>query len=192
MRATSLPTLLVCLLLAGCDGAMSVGKVSDAEETAIKRTATAAPNIQPGDKVRVTVFGEDRLTGEYEVDQAGFMSLPLAGTVKVSGLTKPQLEKELTKKFRGEYLRDPKVTVDVSNFRPFYIMGEIAKPGEYQFKNGLNVMSAVALAGGSTYRANTSKVLIQHVGDKSFKEYPMSPEIPVTPGDLIKLQERYF
>ncbi|HXY59439.1 MAG TPA: polysaccharide biosynthesis/export family protein [Methylocystis sp.] len=158
----------------------------------IKSAATASPNLLPGEKIRVTVFGEDRLSGEYEIDPGGYVSLPLAGTVKASGLSKLQLEQDLAKKFRGEFLRDPKVTVDVASFRPFYILGEVGKPGEYPFKSGLNVMSAIALAGGSTYRASRSTMLIQHIGEAGFREYPLSPTIPVLPGDLLRLPERYF
>ena len=154
--------------------------------------ATTWPGIQPGEKIRVTVYSGDRLSGEYEVDPGGYVSLPLAGTIKAAGLSKPQLEQALAKKFRGEYLKNTKVTVDVSTFRPFYILGEVGKPGEYPFKSGLNVMSAIALAGGNTYRANRSNVLIQHAGDAGFHEYPLSPSIPVQPGDLIRLPEALF
>jgi protein involved in polysaccharide export with SLBB domain len=179
--------------LAGCDGGATLGRISDADQQAmITSAATTAPTLQAGEKIKVTVFGEDRLTGEYEIDPAGFVSLPLAGTVKAAGLTKPQLEQELAKRFRGEYLRNPKVTVDVSTFRPFYILGEVTKAGEYPYKSGLNVMSAVALAGGATYRASRSNVLIQHSGEAGFREYPMAPTIPVQPGDLIRVPERYF
>ena len=138
--------------------------------------------MQPGEKIKVTVFGEDRLSGEYEIDPGGNVSLPLAGTVKAAGLSQRELEAALTKKFQGEYLRDPKVTVEVASFRPFYILGEVTKPGEYPYKGGLNVLSAIALAGGSTYRASRSSVMIQHAGEAGFKEYPLSPTIPVLPG----------
>lgn len=178
--------------LAGCNSAGNLGPVSAQEEQALIESASTSPVLQPGEKIKITVFGEDRLSGEYEIDPAGLVSLPLAGTVKAAGLSKPDLEKELAKKFRGEYLRNPKVTVDVASFRPFYIYGEVAKPGEYAFRSGLNVMSAVALAGGSTYRASRSVVLIQHAGERGFKEYQQSPTIPVMPGDLIRLPERYF
>jgi len=186
-------SLLLSLALTGCDSATSLGPVSVEErESLIKSAATASPNLLPGEKIRVTVFGEDRLSGEYEIDPGGYVSLPLAGTVKASGLSKLQLEQDLAKKFRGEFLRDPKVTVDVASFRPFYILGEVGKPGEYPFKSGLNVMSAIALAGGSTYRASRSTMLIQHIGEAGFREYPLSPTIPVLPGDLLRLPERYF
>lgn len=185
--------VLAGLALSGCNNGPSLGPVSAEEKEALIRSAaTTAPKLQPGEKIKVTVFGEDRLSGEYEVDPAGFVSLPLAGTVKAAGLSKPELEQALSKKFRGEYLRNPKVTVDVSSFRPFYILGEVGKPGEYAYRSGLNVMSAAALAGGTTYRASRSTALIQHVGEQGFKEYPFSPTIPILPGDLIRIPERYF
>ncbi|MCX7899317.1 MAG: polysaccharide export protein [Methylocystis sp.] len=188
----------VAIALAGCNNSFNARTLSFEptasieKEPAPKPAASAAPNLQAGEKIRVTVFGEDRLSGEYEIDPAGNVSLPLAGTVKAAGLSKAELERELAKKFRGEYLRNPKVTVDVTSFRPFYILGEVGKPGEYPFKSGLNVMSAVALAGGPTYRASRSYVLIQRTGEKDFREYPFSPEVPIEPGDLIRMPERYF
>ena len=170
-----------------------MGPATPEEQKAlISDAASTSPNLQPCEKIKVTVFGEDRLSGEYEIDPGGNVALPLAGTVKAAGLSQHELEVALTKKFRGEYLRDPKVTVEVLSFRPFYILGEVARPGEYPFKGGLSVMSALALAGGSTYRASLSSVMIQHAGEAGFKEYPMSPTIPVLPGDLIRVPERYF
>jgi polysaccharide export outer membrane protein len=185
--------LLLGLVMAGCESGANLGPVSPAEQQAlIESAATTSPTLHPGEKIRVIVFGEDRLSGEYEIDPAGFVSLPLAGTIKAAGLSKQQLERDLSKKFSGEYLRNPRVTVDVTSFRPFYILGEVTKAGEYSFKSGLNVMSAIAIAGGTTYRANRSTVLIQHIGENGFKEYPLSPTIPVSPGDLIRVPERYF
>ncbi|MFZ0496045.1 MAG: polysaccharide biosynthesis/export family protein [Methylocella sp.] len=185
--------LLLGLVMAGCESGASLGPVSPAEQQAlIESAATTSPTLHPGEKIRVIVFGEDRLSGEYEIDPAGFVSLPLAGTIKAAGLSKEQLERDLSKKFSGEYLRNPRVTVDVTSFRPFYIMGEVTKAGEYPSESGLNVMSAIAIAGGTTYRASRSTVLIQHIGENGFREYPLSPTIPVSPGDLIRVPERYF
>ncbi len=155
LAATFRVAMLVgCVALAGCDSVPSLGPASPAEEQAlIHQASTTSPALQPGDKIKVTVFGEDRLSGLYDINSAGFVSLPLAGTVKAAGLSKQQMEQALAQKFNSEYLRNPKVTVEVASYRPFYIMGEVAKPGEYPFKDGLNVMSAIALAGGATYRA---------------------------------------
>src|SRR6266446_2903574 len=157
--------------------------------------ARASPvelRLAAGDKLRVTVFGEDKLSGEYQVDSAGSLSLPLAGTIQGAGLTKAELEQALTAKLKSEYLRNPKVTVDVVSFRPFYVLGEVQKPGEYQFRSGLNVLSALAIAGGATYRASTSKVLIQRSGSTEMTEYQQSPTVLVMPGDVVRVPERYF
>jgi protein involved in polysaccharide export with SLBB domain len=171
---------------------------SDPEPTNLAATAAVA-TVEPvefrlaaGDKLRVTVFGEDKLTGEYSVDVGGYVSMPLAGTVKASGLTKVELEKALARKLSGEYLRDPKVTVEVATFRPFYILGEVEKPGEYPYKSGLNVMSAMAVAGGPTYRASNSRILIQRGGVGAFQEVALAPTVAIYPGDLVRVPERFF
>jgi len=148
--------------------------------------------LAPGDKVRVTVFGEDKLSGEYQIDNAGSLSLPLAGTIPAAGQTKSELEEALTRQFKGEYLRNPKVTVDVTGFRPFYVLGEVSKPGEYPFRSGLNVLSAIAIAGGATYRASTSKVMIQRSGSTEMTEYPQATTVQVLPGDVVRVPERFF
>lgn len=102
----------------------------------------ALPDIRvtPGDKVRVTVFNEPNLSGEFDVDVTGNLSMPLAGTLKISGMTRPQVERVLAKRLSSEYLRDPKVTVDISSYRPFYILGEVKAPGTYAYKDKLNIM----------------------------------------------------
>ncbi len=138
------------------------------------------------------MFGESSLSGDYEIDQSGFVSLPLAGTIKAAGFTQPELEQELAKKFRSEYLRNPKVTVTLVSLRPFYIVGEVEKPGEYPYKSGLNVLTALALAGGATYRGSRSNVYIQRVGESGMREYPLSSSVMILPGDLIRVPERYF
>jgi polysaccharide export outer membrane protein len=145
-----------------------------------------------GDKVRVIVYGEDKISGDYQLDSAGFLSVPLAGSIQGAGLTKVELERALTQKLKSEYLRNPKVTVEVINYRPFYVLGEVQKPGEYQFRNGLNVLSAIAIAGGATYRANNSSVMIQRSGTTDLKEYPQSPTVLVMPGDVVRVPERFF
>ena len=184
--------LAIALQIGGCSGLSNVQPVSQAEHQALTTQATQTPRLQRGDKVRVTVFGEDKLDGTYEIDPGGAISLPLAGTVQAVGLTKAELEQLLTKKFRSEYLKNPKVTVDIAAFRPFYMFGEVAKPGEYPFKPGLNIVSATAMAGGITFRARPNVVLIQHAGETEMKEYRLDSTVPVLPGDMIRIPERYL
>ncbi len=180
--------LAAAVLISGCAG----GALSEAEQQTLAAAATAAPKLQPGDKIRVTVFGEDKLSGDYQLDQSGQISLPLAGTVAAVGLTQSELEQALAKKFRSEYLKNPKVTVTIATLQPFYMMGEVEKPGEYPYKSGLNVLTALAIAGGPTYRASRSIVQIQRRGETSMREYPVSVSIPILPGDVIRVPERYF
>jgi polysaccharide export outer membrane protein len=180
--------LAVALLVSGC----AVGSISDAEQKSLAAAASAPATLQPGDKIRVVVFGEDKLSGEYELDQAGQISVPLAGTIEVQGMTQGQLEHALAKQFRSEYLRNPKVTVTVATLAPYYIMGEVKSPGQFTYRSGLNVLTAMAIAGGPTYRANRSTVQIQRRGEATKREYPISASVPILPGDVINVPERYF
>jgi protein involved in polysaccharide export with SLBB domain len=179
--------LLAAASVAGCD----------TMDPTLQPATDAAPapvelRLAAGDKLKITVFGETQLTGDYEVDTGGSVSLPLAGTVQAAGLTKQELEKRLAAKLSGGYLKNPKVTVEVTSARPFYILGEVERPGEYPYRAGLNVISAIAVAGGNTYRASKSKVYIQRNGTGSFQDVPLGPNIPIYPGDIIKVPERYF
>jgi protein involved in polysaccharide export with SLBB domain len=180
--------LAVAVLISGC----AANSLSDAEQKAIAQAATAPAKLQPGDKIKITVYGEDKLSGDYELDQSGQISLPLAGTITAQGLTQSELEQALTKKFRSQYLKDPKVTVTIAGLEPYYIMGEVTKPGQYAYQSGLNVLTALAIAGGPTYRANRNTVQIQRRGENAMHDYPISTTVPILPGDVIKVPERYF
>jgi polysaccharide export outer membrane protein len=180
--------LAVAVLIAGC----AANSISEAEQKTLAATATAPAKLQPGDKIKITVYGEDKLSGDFQLDQAGQISLPLAGTIKAQGLTQTELEKALAKKFRSEYLKDPKVTVTIATLQPYYIMGEVEKPGQYPYQSGLNVLTAMAIAGGPTYRANRNTVEIQRNGETAMHDYPISTTVPILPGDVIKVPERYL
>ncbi len=184
--------LLAAICLSGCAGGTALGPASEADQTASIATATASPRLQAGEKIRVTVYGEASLSGDYQIDPSGFVSLPLAGTLKAEGLTQSELERELARKLRSEYLRNPKVTVSVVEFRPFYIMGEIQKPGAYPYSSGLNILRAIAVAGGTTYRGSKTTIEIQRAGETEMREYSLTASIPVLPGDIIRIPQRYF
>jgi len=184
--------LLLSLAASGCGDSGNLGPVSEAEQQAVVAAATAPPRLQPGEKIRVTVYGETSLSGEYQIDPSGFVSLPLAGTVKAAGLTQIELEQELSKQFGSGYLKSPKVTVGIVEFRPFYILGEVEKPGAYPYTGGLNALSAIAIAGGATYRASRERILIQHPSDSGLREYTLTSSIPILPGDIIQVPRRYF
>jgi polysaccharide export outer membrane protein len=145
-----------------------------------------------GDKIRLITYGEDSLTGEFAISGAGTVSLPLIGDMKAAGLTTTELEEEIAAALRGGYIKDPRVSVEVLNYRPFYILGEVNKPGEYPYEDGLTVLNAVATANGFTYRANSHRVLIKHAGERQEKEYPLTSSLPLQPGDTIRVKERFF
>lgn len=151
-----------------------------------------ATHIQAGDRIKLTIYGEDNLTGFYDVDPAGRVSLPLIGQVRAAGRTASELERDITGRYKGAYLQDPKVTVDIVEFRPFYIMGEVTSPGQFAFRSGLNVLTAISTAGGLTYRASRTAVLVQHAGENVWHEYAPTSSVAIAPGDLIRVPERYF
>ena len=191
VRALSALTLLaLCVLTSACD--TGARPVTEGERKALEAAAAAPPVLQAGEKIHVTVFNEPSLSGDYQIDPSGFVSLPLAGTVKAAGLNQQEFEQALIQKYAGGYLKDPKITVGIAEFRPFYIVGEVEKPGAYPYTGGLTVLSAIAIAGGTTYRANQSKVLIQHAGEGNMREYNMDSPIPILPGDIIQIPRRYI
>src|SRR6266568_4946268 len=112
---------MLCLLVSACGGS-NARPVSEAERQALEKAAAGSPQLQAGEKIRVTVYGEPSLSGDYQIDPSGFVSLPLAGTIRAAGLSQQQLEQDLAAKFRSGYLKDPKITVSVAEFKPFYIV----------------------------------------------------------------------
>jgi len=144
-----------------------------------------------GDRVRLIVFGEEDLSGEFDVDGTGVVSLPLIGQVQASNQTLRQFETLVRDKLLDGYLVNPKVSAEVLNYRPFYIYGEVTTPGEYPYTNGMTVLNAIAVAGGFTYRANSNRALITR-GQGAEVEYPINQQVKVLPGDVVRIPERFF
>jgi polysaccharide biosynthesis/export protein len=152
-----------------------------------------ASRLQTGDDLKIIVFGEDALSGIYEISPAGTLSMPLIGSINAAGRTRAEVEHALTEAYAsGKFLQEPKITVSVVTFRPIYIFGEVGIPGKYAYTSGLDVLTAVATAGGFTYRASKTTVLIRHPGEEVWQEYSLAAPLPVEPGDLIRIPERYF
>lgn len=145
--------------------------------------------LGPGDRLRVTVFRHENLSGEFALDGTGNLALPLVGDIPAGGLTTGELESRTEERLeREDYLVNPQVGVQVLAYRPFYVLGEVAEPGEYEYVSGMNVVNAVALAGGYTYRADSSDVTISR--DDCFIE--ASPTTKVRPGEIVRVPERLF
>ncbi|MEO0466076.1 MAG: polysaccharide biosynthesis/export family protein [Pseudomonadota bacterium] len=146
-----------------------------------------------GDQLRVGIFGEPTLSGDFEVDGTGTIQMPLIGTLNVLGMTVPELQSAIAARYRsGQFLLNPQVTAEVTNYRPFYMLGEVNRPAEYQFSSGLTVMNAVAAAGGFTYRAKRDVVYIRSEGDVQERGVELTSTTTVRPGDTIRIGERLF
>lgn len=178
------------LLISGCFTASCTGT------DRLPSLAIAADDVQyalgAGDKLRITVYGEDKLTGEYLVDGTGAIAFPLIGTVQAKGMSAFTLAERLTTALGKGYLDNPSIAIEVLNFRPYYILGEVNKPGEYPFVDGLTVFSAVAKSEGFTYRADDRRVYIRHKDGTEEILYRLDGMTPVLPGDTVRVLERRF
>ena len=155
-------------------------------------SSTSDYRLDVGDKVRVTVFNEPTLSGEFAVNPNGSVSLPLIGEVPARGKTSGEIATQAEGIFGNGYLRDPKINVEVTTFRPFFILGEVKAPGQYPYTTGINVLNAIATAQGYTPRARKSIVYIRRVGEVAEQPYEVTPSLRVYPGDTIRVGERYF
>ena len=144
--------------------------------------------LGPQDRIRVTVFNEPDLSGEFELDGEGRLSLPLVGEVVVGRLTLRDAERAIAGTLHPDYLINPKVSVEVTNYRPFYILGEVKQPGSYPYAAGITIVQAVALAGGFTHRARQGALVIARSGVR----LRAAPDAAVLPGDIIEVPERFF
>lgn len=145
-----------------------------------------------GDKVRVTVFGQADMSGEFSVTGSGEISLPFVGKLKAGGLTVTELESSIVNVLQPDYLKNPRVSVEVLNFRPFDIIGEVSRPGSYPYRSGMTVLNAVAMAGGFTYRAKQEEFFIKRATNATNIKEDAGPGTIVLPGDLIEVRERFF
>lgn len=148
--------------------------------------------LGPGDKLRVIVFDEEDLSGEFVIDDFGTVSLPLIGEVGVGGTDIRGAERMIEERLKDGFLRRPRVNIQVLNFRPFYILGEVNSPGEYEFVTNMSILKAVALAGGFTYRANKRDFLIIRAKDETRAEQEVTADTIILPGDIVRIKERFF
>lgn len=162
------------------------------EASAVTAAEPGEYRLGPGDRMRIIVFGQEQLTGEFAVDGGGTVAFPLVGEVPAQGATARELESRIAKSLAAGYVRDPRVSVEVLTFRPFYIIGEVNKPGQYPYASGMTAVTAVALAGGYTYRAKQDQVIITRTIDGEKQERSAPPNTMILPDDVIRVPERFF
>lgn len=182
--------IVAALSLAGCASSGTV--IASGDRFAVNDQLSEVYALGAGDRVRVTVFNEPTLSGEFFVSGDGELSLPLVGNVPASNKTTRDIAADYARLLADGYLRDPRVSMEVITYRPFFILGEVATPGQYPYVSGMTVFSAVATANGFTPRAKKSRVYIRRRGEEAELEYELSPNLRVLPGDTIRIGERYF
>lgn len=188
LRRAAFPVSMA-LLVAACAGQ---GPRTPSGGVAPAQSPVAEYQLGAGDKLRVIVYGEQDLSGEFDVDGSGAVSLPLIGEVRAAEKTLRELEIAVADKLREGYLADPRVNIEVLNYRPYYIVGEVEEPGELPYTAGMTVLNAVAVAGGYTYRADTTRVFVARPNQAGEIEYPADQSLNVKPGDIIRVPERFF
>jgi len=176
-------------VLAGC---ASVGAPSSADESFAATVDLDDYVLGPSDKVRVIVFQEPELSGEYAINPKGEISYPLLGAIPVAGLTLQEFRDQLAEQLASGYINDPSVAAEIVEYRPFYIYGEVEAPGEFPYVAAMSVTKAVAAAGGFTYRARRSHVFIKRADANDEEKVKLTPDLMVYPGDVVRIGERFF
>lgn len=183
-RATVL-SMLAALAAGSCSFGHGLPPIPDAP--------TNVYLLGPNDQIRIITFGEDALSEVFRVSDAGTIALPLLGIVKASGLTTEQLSSEIAEMLKQKaLLRSPSVSIEVTEYRPVFVLGEVTRPGQYPYQPGMTVLSAVAIAGGFTYRAVEDRAAITRKVDGRPLQGSGMPETKVRPGDIITVPQRYF
>lgn len=177
-------TGLLAGLASACAGTIPTGEPETLEVREYR--------LGPGDQLRITVFGEEDLTGQYLLNPQGEIAFPLIGNVAAGDKTIGELAAAITTALQQDYVRQPNVSVEVLNYRPFFILGEVRTPGTYPYSANLTVLNAVATAQGFTYRADRSRVFIKHAWEDEERVYRLTTTTPVQPGDTVRIGERLF
>lgn len=174
-----------------CFGSLSIHTDAQAQEQPAQ--TDRATVLHAGDKLRLYVYGDKDISGEYTIDTRGVLTLPLIGELKADGLSKAQLEAKIVDALvDGGYYTDPNVTLDVSMMQPFYILGEVKNPGSYEYSADLDVFKAIATAGGYTPRADKNDIVVIRKIDGQKVRLKATEDTELLPGDSIKIEQRFF
>jgi polysaccharide export outer membrane protein len=185
MHSLLMVSVVLCAAcVSGCSSSPSL--------PAFDATSDGAYRLDSGDQLRIIVFGQEELTGKYTVDGAGKISMPLIPMVQARGFTTAELEQEVTRELKNGVVIAPSVSVQIEAFRPFFILGEVRRPGHYPYVHGMTVLTAVAIAGGFSPRAQEDYVSITRTIGESAVEARAKRQALVRPGDVIYVRERFF
>ena len=184
VRAGVVGTMLFGIGLAGCSSGPPF-----CEDVAPQAAVANSYTLGSGDQVQIVVFRQTDLSGQFALDGNGFLALPLVGQIEADGMTTRELEEAIEARMKEEELLvNPQVSVQVLTYRPFYVLGEVNKPGSYPYRDGMTAINAVALAGGYTYRADQSDIRV----DRGDCQVAAAAETAIRPGDIVTVEERFF
>ena len=156
------------------------------------RAHDPAYRLDAGDRLRIVVYGQEGLTNTYLVDAGGSITMPLIGAVAARGRTPAELAAAVAARLRNGYIRQPYVAAEVEAYRPFFILGEVAAPGQYPFVPNMTVESAVAIAGGFSPRAKRDRVTVTHTDARGTVRLVVPTATLLSPGDTVLIGERWF
>jgi len=204
-----IPCMVAALALAGCMG--RTAPVAVATQGSLDSMAYVGPapiavayaepvpvrydaayHLDAGDRLRVVVYGQEGLTNTYAIDAGGSITMPLIGAVRARGRTTAGLASEISAKLRGGFIRDPSVAVEIEAYRPFFILGEVAAPGQYPYVPNMTVETAVAIAGGFSPRARRDRVTLTHTDESGTGRFIVPSGTSISPGDTVFVGERWF
>jgi protein involved in polysaccharide export with SLBB domain len=192
-RTRTGPVMALLFVLLACLAPAPLAAPAQAPEGSAGVEDPDAPyRLGPGDTIHVRVFNHDDLSGDFVLDGSGRFSMHLIGQVEATGLTGPELEQLLISKLKPDYLVNPRVSVTVQEHRPYYIMGEVNSIGSYAYVDGMTYLTAIAIAGGYTYRAKKDVVYVVRATDPNRDEVRLDVSERVHPGDIIRVAERIF
>jgi len=163
-----------------------------AQENTSTDPDSAGYKLGARDQIRVSVFNQADLTGDYVLDGEGRFAMPLIGTVSANGLSPAELAIVITERLQPEYLVNPRVSVEVSNYRPYFLVGEVKSTGSFDYVEGITYLTAIAMAGGYSYRAKKDVVFVTRAGEDGTEELKLDVNEKVQPGDIIRVAERFF
>ena len=182
--------MLLVLLVTGC---ATSAPLTEADSGRIVSLGAATEyRLGIADKIKLTVYREETLTGEYSVEADGKLAIPVVGRIEAAGKTADEIAEQVRAALARGYLREPQVVAQVIGYRPYFILGEVNKPGKYDYSIGLTVLAAVATAEGFSYRANEKRVFIKSQDDRGEKAMRITPDLAVKPGDVIRIESRSF
>lgn len=184
-RSAHATAALICLLLTACE--------PGADLPPLPETQAGPYRLGVDEQIRIITFGQEQLTGQFRVNDRGNVAIPFLGAIPADGLTTTEVERSIERRLKEKkVLLDPSVSVEVMSYRPVFILGEVAKPGQYPYQPNMTVLTATAIAGGFTYRAQTDYASILRTENGHSVEGRVTRGTPVRPGDVINVFERYF